>query len=105
LIANIGGTKALGAEPSSLSCSSTVLNCVVGGAYFDSKNRRQAIVLNEVNGKWRTPTIMPGLGNLKASSALLYSLSCAPKGLCSAVGDYQDRKGATNAFVVSQKTS
>ena len=80
-----------------LSCASAG-NCSAGGFYDDSTGRVQAFVVSQVNGRWGTAKEVAA----KLRGPLIYSLSCAPAGNCSAGGGYTDSSGHQQAFVVSQ---
>jgi len=90
---NTGGNAAV----QSLSCSSAG-NCSAGGYYTDSTRSPHSFVVGEVNGRWGTAKEIAA--NLRGP--VIYSLSCAPAGNCSAGGGYTDSSGHTQAFVVSQ---
>ena len=55
-------------------------------------------MVSQVNGRWGTAKEVAA--NLRGP--LIYSLSCAPAGNCSAGGGYTDSSGHQQAFVVSQ---
>ena len=80
-----------------LSCASAG-NCSAGGYYTDSTRAPHAFVVSQVNGRWGTAKEVAA--NLRGP--LIYSLSCAPAGNCSAGGGYTDSSGHSQAFVVSQ---
>jgi len=90
---NTGGNAAV----QSLSCASAG-NCSAGGFYTDSFRSPHAFVVSQVNGRWGTAKEVAA--NLRGP--LIYSLSCAPAGNCSAGGGYTDSSGHSQAFVVSQ---
>jgi hypothetical protein len=88
----------------SVSCASAG-NCAAGGYYSDGSGGLQAFVVNEKNGVWGTALEVPGTAALNFGQALVYSVSCANAGNCSAGGDYRDRSvpARFQAFVVSEK--
>ena len=90
---NTGGNAAV----QSLSCASAG-NCSAGGYYTDNFRSPHAFVVSQVNGRWGTAKEVAA--NLRGP--LIYSLSCAPAGTCSAGGGYTDSSGHQQAFVVSQ---
>ena len=90
---NTGGNAAV----QSLSCASAG-NCSAGGYYTDNFRSPHAFVVSQVNGRWGTAKEVAA--NLRGP--LIYSLSCAPAGNCSAGGGYTDSSGHQQAFVVSQ---
>jgi hypothetical protein len=100
----VPGTAALGAFPlsvSSVSCSSAG-NCAAAG-YYDTPGREQAFVVSQVHGRWGRAIEVPGTAALGAGGgAEASSVSCSPAGTCSAAGDYTDRSGREQAFVVSE---
>jgi D-alanine-D-alanine ligase-like ATP-grasp enzyme len=100
----VPGTAALAAlqlSVSSVSCSSAG-NCGAAG-YYDTSNREQAFVVSQVNGRWGRAIEVPGTAALGAGGgAEASSVSCSPAGTCSAAGDYTDRSGREQAFVVSE---
>jgi len=87
----------------SVSCAAAG-NCTAGG------NSRAissgAFVVSEVNGSWQQAEEVPGIAALSPDdSAGITSVSCASAGNCSAGGNYADRSGGTQAFVVSEVNS
>src|SRR5262249_35247430 len=97
---NTGGTAFLYA----LSCGAAG-NCSTGGFYQDSATHLQAFVASQVNGTWRTAQQVPGIAALSpGGNSLLWSVSCASAGNCSAGGNYDVNSGHQQAFVVSEAT-
>ena len=99
---NTGGQ----AQITSLSCASPG-NCSAGGLYstFGSGNfpPLQAFVVSQHNGRWGNAEQVPGTAALNAGGrAQVTSVSCASPGNCSVGGNYTDRLGREQAFVVSQ---
>jgi hypothetical protein len=93
------------AQLTSVSCGAA-RNCAAGGFYTDGSGRRQAFLVNERQGTWRTVIKVPGLGILNAGGfAAVASVSCPTAGSCAAVGSYQDGSGLVQAFVVSKANS
>jgi hypothetical protein len=88
-----------GAGIQSLSCAS-VGNCSAGGTYTDGSGHGQAFVVSEVNGRWGTAKEVAATLNT-GGGAVVYSLSCASAGNCSAGGNYKE-SSAYQAFVVNQ---
>jgi hypothetical protein len=113
----VPGTAALNqsgsARVSSVSCGSAG-NCGAGGYYTDGAGHKQALVVSEISGAWQRAEEVPGTAALnqigigplsqggQAVGAEVSSLSCASAGNCSAGGDYQDRAGTPQVFVVSE---
>jgi hypothetical protein len=95
---NKGGNAAI----SSLSCASPG-NCSAGGYYTDSSGHSQAFIVSQVHGAWHKAHEAWGTAALnKGGDATISSLSCAPRGTCSAGGHYLDGHRHYRAFVVSQ---
>jgi hypothetical protein len=96
---NTGGT----AEVLSVSCASAG-TCAAGGEYADRHHHPQVFVADERNGRWGTAIEVPGMRTLNASgnAEITILVSCAPAGPCAAGGDYWDRRGHPQGFVVSQ---
>jgi len=95
---NAGGN----AEVLSVSCESA-RNCSAGGYYQDGSGHQQAFVVSEKNGSWSKAIEVPGSGTLNTGGfAQVMSVSCASAGYCAAGGNYLDRSGSDEAFVVSR---
>ena len=99
------------ADYTSVSCFSTG-NCVAGGYFEVSHGVHRALVANEVNGKWKTPTTVPGLsklgsiilnnlGGATSIGSAIYSVSCGAKGDCLVGGSYADKHDVSHAFTAS----
>lgn len=104
----VPGTAALNtaglATVDSLSCSAA--ECAAGGWYTTGGTQhRHAFLVTERRGRWGTATQVPGLATLNTGNqASIASVSCAPTGWCTAVGNYLDFKTQQNrVFVVSQR--
>ena len=90
------------ARVNSVSCGPAG-NCGAGGFYTDSSARVHAFVISQVNGKWGKAKEAPGTATLNTGgNAVIYSVSCAPAGNCTAGGVYADRFGHLQGFVVSR---
>ncbi|HET7018639.1 MAG TPA: hypothetical protein VFI65_32270 [Streptosporangiaceae bacterium] len=97
-----------------ISCASAG-NCVAGGNYVDADSRTeafvasakwQAFVVTERNSRWGNaqpvlPT--PSIADNVPGAAGVESVSCPPVGGCTASGNFLDRSGRLEAFVVSQR--
>ena len=71
-----------------LSCGSPG-NCAAGGTVTDSGGVPQAMVVDEVDGRWRMPRVVPGSAALNTGGyAEVTSVSCWSPGNCAAGGDY-----------------
>ncbi len=90
---------------SAVSCASAG-NCSAGGSAFNipgSAGAVEAFVVKEVNGTWGKAIEVPGTATLNTGgNASVRTVSCASAGNCSAGGDYVDRSGHRQAFVVTQ---
>jgi hypothetical protein len=96
---NKGGEAAV----NSVACGSAG-NCAAGGSYLDSVGNNQGFVVSERYGRWGKAIDVPGLAALnKGQSAEVTSVSCGSAGNCAAVGDYTDRRGNGQGFVVSER--
>jgi hypothetical protein len=103
----VPGTAALNqnehADVTSVSCAGAG-SCSAGGFYTDSSVREQVFVVSQVNGTWHTAIEVPGTAALnRGGNAYLTAVSCGSAGNCSAGGDYTDRSGHGQVFVVSEK--
>jgi hypothetical protein len=108
----VPGTAALNqggaANIESMSCARAGY-CSAGGFYTDSSGHKQAFVVNEVHGTWRTAEEVPGTAALNTGeNAQLSSVSCARAGNCSAGGFYTESTPhsstplSEHAFVVNE---
>jgi len=100
------GLESRGSYVGTLSCGSPG-NCVAGGSVTDSGGMRQAMVVDEVNGSWRMPRIVPGTQALNAGGyAEVTSVSCWSPGDCAAGGDYlvpaSGSRASERAYVVTE---
>ena len=90
------------AEVLSVSCESA-RDCSAGGYYQDGSGHYQAFVASENNGRWGTAIEVPGSAALNAGgSAAVGSVSCTWAGYCAAIGNYTNRSGTGEAFIVSR---
>jgi hypothetical protein len=83
----------------SVSCTSAG-NCSAVGAYDDSSNHQQGLLLTETNGVWA-----PGIEATPPANAAatgLGSVSCASAGNCSAVGYYRDSSGSEHGVLLTE---
>jgi hypothetical protein len=90
------------AEVTSVSCPSAG-NCAAGGYYDSSARAYQAFVVSERNGVWDSASVVRGLPTV--GGAQLWSVSCSSAGGCGAGGDYVDKAGHQQGFVVSEQNS
>ena len=86
----------------SVSCGSAG-NCGAGGSYRDSSGHYQAFAVTEAHGSWDRAEEVPGTAALNTGgNASIGSVSCASAGNCGAGGQYVDRFGHTQVFVVAE---
>ena len=103
----IPGTAALdkhapGAMADSVSCGAPG-DCSATGSYTDASGAQQAFVADQSAGTWGSAEEVPGTAALNGGGqAVAQSVSCAPAGLCNAVGTYQNVKLNNQVFAVSQ---
>jgi hypothetical protein len=100
------GLDAVSSYIGTLSCGSPG-NCAAGGSVSDSGGVPQAMVLDEVNGWWRVPRVVPGSEALNTGGyAEVTSVSCWSAGNCAAGGDYMvpvsGSRSSARAFVVTE---
>ena len=85
-----------------LACAS-VGNCVASGDYTNAAGDSVAVMLNEVNGVWRSPvTLTPPSGAAATADATVFSVACGAPGYCSVVGNYEDKSGNSLGFVANE---
>lgn len=65
-------------------------NCSAGAAYLDGSSEYQALVVNEVAGRWETglKVTLPTGNNTVGIDGGVYGLICHAKGPCTATGSY-----------------
>jgi hypothetical protein len=94
--------QAPGAMTDSVSCGAPG-DCSAGGSYTDASGAQQAFVADQSAGTWGSAEEVPGTAAVNGGGqAAAQSVSCAPGGLCNAVGQYQNVKLNTEVFAVSQ---
>ena len=94
--------QAPGAMADSVSCGAPG-DCSASGSYTDASGAQQAFVADQSAGTWGSAEEVPGTAALNGGGqAAAQSVSCAPGGLCNAVGQYQNVKLNTQVFAVSQ---
>jgi hypothetical protein len=95
---NLGGFAGI----NSVSCAWPG-GCSAGGIYIDRSGHVQAFVVSQVRGTWGKAIEVPGMAALNLGGfASVNSVSCPWAGTCSAAGQYSDRSGHSQAFVVSE---
>jgi hypothetical protein len=96
-VLNTGGN----AQIQSVSCASAG-NCSAGGFYTaGSSGDLQAFVVNEVNGTWGTGTQVAGALNT-GGNAVIFTVSCASAGNCSAGGYYTSAVDGQLALIINE---
>src|SRR5262249_20256979 len=71
----------------------------------DSATHLQAFVASQVNASWGTVHQVPGIAALsQGGTSLVWAVSCASAGNCSAGGNYDVNSAHQQAFVVSEAT-
>jgi hypothetical protein len=97
-----GATGVYGGFLPYLSCPSA-RNCVAGGVYVDSAGNDLGLLLNEVNGVWRSPTSLTPPANAVVKDGVSISgISCGSMGRCSAVGTYYDAALNQLSFIADE---
>jgi hypothetical protein len=88
-----------------LSCVSPG-NCAAGGSYVTPANGfgGEAFVATQTGGVWGKAEEVPGTASLNAGDggADVASISCRSAGNCSAGGEYVEKSGGSQAFVVTE---
>ena len=78
-------------------------NCAAAGVFEEGTGNRQAFVVSEAKGRWRSAEKVPGTSTLNVGgNAQPESVSCGAPGNCTAGGFYSDKVGDLQAFVVSE---
>lgn len=90
-----------GAGFEAVSCAS-IGTCAAIGQYTGSSSYEQMAVA-ETNGTWTRAVDPAPPANGEAGSVVLNDVSCAPGGVCTAVGYYQTQMSQGEAMVVSEK--
>ncbi len=91
-----------GAMADSVSCGAPG-DCSATGSYTDASGAQQAFVAGQSSGTWSSAEEVPGTAALNGGGqAAAQSVSCAPAGLCNAVGQYLNVKLNSQVFAVSQ---
>ena len=103
----VPGTAALNtgldAGINSVSCASAG-NCSAGGSYATGASTdTHAFVVSETNNRWQPAEEAPGAAVLDTGErGVIFSVSCASPGYCSAGGQYDGGPATFQAFVVNQ---
>jgi hypothetical protein len=106
LLRQAPGLDAVGSYVGTLSCGSPG-DCAAGGSVTDSGGVPQAMIVDEVNGLWRTPLVVPGTEALNTGGyAQVTAVSCWSAGNCAAGGGYLVPLGGSRsterAYVVTE---
>jgi pentapeptide repeat protein/Big-like domain-containing protein len=90
------------ASLSSVSCASAG-NCTAVGTYFDSSVHHQGLLLTEASGSWAAgvEALLPA-NAAPDPAAVLFSVSCASAGNCSAAGGYTDSSGNQQGLLLTE---
>jgi hypothetical protein len=101
----VPGVQALnanaGAVLMTISCSA-VGACSAGGYLTDANTNTQAFLVNDTNGSWANPIVIPGSASLnKGGLAQVSAVSCSSDGSCGVQGFYTDANKDTRIFVVN----
>ena len=84
----------------SVSCASAG-NCAVVGSYRDNSGHFQGLLLTETSGTWRATKAPLPAGAASTPATFLASVSCAPTGHCTAVGEYHDSSRNTQGLLLT----
>ncbi|HUZ41871.1 MAG TPA: hypothetical protein VMU68_10850 [Acidimicrobiales bacterium] len=78
-------------------------NCSAGAAYVDGANSYQALVVNEVAGRWRTgqKITLPTGNNTVGIDGGVYGLNCHVTGPCTATGSFLKTPTNYEGFTVT----
>ena len=91
-----------GSTVSSISCSAPG-DCSVVGTTQKGSNGQPPFTLDETNGVWGHPEVVPGLAALSSGGTdFVISLSCASVGNCGARGTYRAQSGVTQSYLVDE---
>ena len=86
----------------SLSCPAAG-NCVAGGAYTDTAENNDSLLVTETNGVWAAGTQVALPANAgQAQYSAVDGLNCESVGNCTAIGTYDDRSGDTLAYTIKE---
>jgi len=88
---------------STLECPAAT-TCVASGTVVQQNPvTLEPFLLDETNDVWSAPVAVPGLSALSVTNAAeVVSLSCGAPGDCSAGGNYLDKSGASQAFLIEE---
>jgi hypothetical protein len=84
----------------SVSCAS-VGNCAAVGTYRDNSGHFQGLLLTETSGTWWAAEAPLPAGAGSTPATFLSSVSCAPAGHCTAVGEYHDSSRNTQGLLLT----
>jgi hypothetical protein len=93
---NAGGIAAV----TSVACAE-VGSCVAGGYFETSNGYQQAFIVSQNGGVWSKGTSVANQLNVEGR-ATINSVSCFKVGFCEGGGQYQNRNGGQQAFVVGE---
>lgn len=104
-VAFASGVQAVGSSQDqlfSVSCASAG-NCSAGGEFVNAAANREAFVVSSTGGTWGQATPVTFASGLQAAihDDVIYSMSCASAGNCTAVGQFRNSSSLFEAFTVS----
>jgi hypothetical protein len=77
-------------------------DCVAGGSY-GTGSYQKAFLVDEVNGQWGDPMLIPGLSSLKRGHfTSVDQVSCRGAGNCGAIGEFNGKGGYVQSFAVNE---
>jgi hypothetical protein len=77
-------------------------NCTAAGSYIDSSPSEQGLLLTQTSGTWAATEAPLAPNAATAPRVLLYSVSCASAGNCTAVGSYLDSSAHRQGLLLTQ---
>ena len=85
----------------SISCAASG-DCSAGGTYGAGSHER-AFVVNEVDGTWGDPMMIPGLASLSQGNfTSVTAVSCGSSGNCGAIGSFNGHGGYVQVFATNE---
>ena len=97
-----GGTGVYGGYLPFLSCPAAG-DCVASGNYVDSSGIDRGLLLNQINGVWRSPTpVTPPANAVVKDGLTVLGVSCGSVAHCSVVGTYYDAALNQLSFIADE---
>lgn len=81
-------------------CASPSL-CAIAGAYVDSSNTGEALLLAGSGSAWASMTATLPKGGIPGSNTLLSSIACPTKTTCAAVGQYSEANAQPHGMILT----